>query len=161
MDVLSINTDFLVHDLGRLSTQNEFGLEVTLEGFWVLKRSRTERFLRTGIESILSSFLQVKKGAAKLARQTPATWRRTPRSSTTSGSSCRSSTPPSTAWAPSTTCPPWPEPGPVRRRTSWPPGTRLTTYCPPTSSAPSQSPGDALYRFYQAWVGTWRAFQCL
>lgn len=103
---------------------------------------------------------QAKKGAAKLARQTPATWHQTPRSSTTSGSSCRSWTPPSTAWVRSTTCPPWPEPGPVKRKTSWPQGTRLhllPSYIFWTKSEPRR-PSPSIC---QAWVGILRGFPVL
>lgn len=113
----------------RLVSQHKFGL--TGRHWWVCGcwkdwtkedwKAFTERYW---IHSVIL-FVQAIKGAARPARRTPATWPQTPRSSTTSGSSCRSSTPPSTAWARSTTCPPWLEPGPEKRRTSWPPGTRL------------------------------------
>lgn len=71
---------------------------------------------------------QVKRDAAKLVRRMPVTWHPTLRSSTTSVSSCRSSTPPSTAWVPSTSSLLWPGRGRGRRRTSWPPGTVVLTH---------------------------------
>lgn len=107
----------------------------TLDGLWVLQKLAQS----AGTEFPLSVFFQAKKAGAKLARLTPATWHQTPRSSITSGSSYRSWTPPSMAWVRSTTSPPWPEPGPVKRRTSWPPGTRLhllPSYILCTKSAP-------------------------
>ncbi len=133
-------------------------LWATLVGAEKTESKRMERLLHTGIEFILLSFVQAKKGAAKLARQTPATWHQTPRSSTTSGSSYRSSTPPSTAWVRSTTCPPWPEPGLVKRKTSWPPGTRLHLL-PSYIFCTKSEPRRLFISICQAWVGILRGFQ--
>lgn len=124
--------------LGDRAALHTLDLWPTLDGLWVLYRLAR----RTGTDFPLSVFFQAKKAGAKLARLTPATWHQTPRSSITSGSSYRSWTPPSTAWVRSTTSPPWPEPGPVKRRTSWPPGTRLhllPSYILCTKSAPGRS----------------------
>lgn len=115
---------------------------------------------RTRMEFILLSLIQAKRGDAKPGKQMPATWRRTLRSSTTSGSSCRSSTQRSMAWVRSTTCPLWPEPVHARRRTSWPPGTACSLL-PSYILCTKWEHWKCSVLIYEAWVGIFRGFQLL